>query len=217
MTVHLGQDVVGGAVDDAGHPQHGVTGQRLGQRADHRDGAGDGRLEVEVDVGAFGGLGQLAGGCGQQRLVGRHHRLAVLEGGQDRLAGRLDRAHHLDDDVDVVARHQLVDVVGEQVDRHAAVGGDAAHPDAAQLQRRADASGQVGGAVLDDADNLAADIAQPQYRYADWLFVTCSLVTSLPDSTDRRRSPGAGSGGRCPSRTATTAGRPIRLYRLDIE
>src|SRR5690606_6658361 len=26
---HLGQDVVGGAVDDAGHSQHGVTGQRL--------------------------------------------------------------------------------------------------------------------------------------------------------------------------------------------
>ena len=60
--VHRRQDVVGGAVDDAGHPQHRVAGQRLGQRADHRDRAGDRGLEVQVDVGVLGGLGQFAGG-----------------------------------------------------------------------------------------------------------------------------------------------------------
>ena len=48
--------------------------------------------------------GQFAGGLGQQRLVGGDHGLAALERGEDRLAGRLDRAHQLDDDVDVVAR-----------------------------------------------------------------------------------------------------------------
>ena len=67
----------------------------------------------------------------------------LLERGEDGLAGRLDRAHQLDDDVDVVARNQRFDVVGEQLDRHAAVVGHTADPDAAQHQRRADAGGQV--------------------------------------------------------------------------
>ena len=60
--VHFGQDVVGGAVDDAGHPLHRVAGQRLGQRPDHRDGAGHGSLEIQVDVGVFGRLRELSGG-----------------------------------------------------------------------------------------------------------------------------------------------------------
>ena len=100
---------------------------------------------------------------------------------EDRLARGLDRPHQLDDDVDVVAGHQLVDVVGEQFDRHAAVVGHPTHPDAAQHQRRADAGGQVAGALLDDAHHLAAHVAQSQYRYADGLFVTVHGVTSLPD------------------------------------
>ena len=168
--VHLREDVVGGAVDDAGHPQHRVARERLRQRADDRDGTGDRGLEVEVDVGVLGGLRQLAGGLRHQRLVGGHDGLALLEGGQDRLARGFDGTHHLDDDVDVVAGHQFLDVVGEQVDRHATVVGDPSHADAAQHQRRTDASGQVLGALLDDADDLAADVAQAQYRYADRLF-----------------------------------------------
>ena len=100
---------------------------------------------------------------------------------------------------------------------HAAVVGDPAHPDAAQLQRGADAGGQVGGAVLDDAHDLAADVAQPQYRYADRLLGIAHrlLVTSRlsrSSTVSRRRIRRA-----FPSRTATTAGRPSRLYRLDIE
>ena len=67
---------------------------------------------------------------------------------------------------------EFFDVVGEQVDRHAAVGGDAAHPDTAQHQGGTDAGREILGAVLDDADNLATDVAQPEYRYADHLFVT---------------------------------------------
>ena len=209
--VHLGQDVVGGAVDDAGHPQHRVAGQRLGQRADHRDGAGDCRLEIQVDMRVFGGLRQFSGGGGQQRLVRRDDGLAVLERGQDRLARRLDRAHHFDDDVDVFARDEFFDVVGEQIDRHTAVGGYAAYADAAQHQRRADTSREVVGAVLDDANNFTAHIAQSEYRYADRLCrhaVTAHLTSRLSRSStvSLRRIRRAR-----PSRTATTAGRPIKL------
>ena len=62
------------------------------------------------------------------------------------------------------------DVVGEQLDRHATVVGHPAHADAAQHQRRPDAGSQVAGALLDDADHFAADVAEPQHRYADWAF-----------------------------------------------
>ena len=210
MLVHRREDVVGGAVDDSGDAQHGVTGQRLGQRADHRDRAGNRRLEVQVDVGVLGGLGQLTGGLRHQRLVGGDHRLALLERGENRLARRFDRTHHFDDDVDVVAGHQCLDVVGQQFDRHAAVGGDPAHPDPREAPAARRCGRQVGGALLDDADDLAADVAQTQYRYADRLlrpiiaYLTSRLSRSSTVSRRRIRRT-------CPSRTATTAGRPSRL------
>ena len=161
-------------------------------------------------MGMLGGLRELAGGLSHQRLVGGDDGLALLEGGQDGLAGGFDRSHQLDDDVDIVARHQLIDVVGEHFDRHAAVGGHPAHPDAAQHQRGADPGGQVARALFDDADDLAADVAEPQYRYADRFLVTVHgyLTSRLNRSStvSRRRIRRAR-----PSRTATTAGRPIRL------
>ena len=116
--------------------------------------------------------------CGHQRLVGGDDGLALLQRGQDRLAGRFDRTHHLDDDVDVVTGDQCVDVVGQQLDRDTAVGGHPPNPDAAQHQRGTDAGGQVGRALLDDAHHLAAHIAQPQYGYADWLVI--SQLTAHP-------------------------------------
>ncbi len=63
--VHRREDVVGGAVDDPGHSQHRVAGQRLGERTDDRNGARHGRLEIQINMGAFGGLCQFAGGGGE--------------------------------------------------------------------------------------------------------------------------------------------------------
>ncbi len=122
---------------------HGVARERLGQRTDDGDRTGDRRLEIQVDMGVLGGLGQLAGGDGHQRLVGGDHRLALLQRGQNGLACGFDRPHQFDDDVDVVTRHQILDVVGQHVDGHAAVVGDSAHPDAAQHHRCTDPRRQV--------------------------------------------------------------------------
>ena len=104
--VHLVEDEVGGAVDDAEHPGDLVAGERLAQRAQDRDRAGDGGLVVEVAAGLLGGLEEGRAVLGEQRLVGGDHRGAVLERGQDQRAGRLDAADHLDDQVDVVAGDQ---------------------------------------------------------------------------------------------------------------
>ncbi len=208
--VHFGQDVVGGAVDDAGHPHDGVTGQRLGQRADHWNGARHRGFEIQVNVCALGRLSQFAGGLSEQCLVGGHDRLTAFQRAENRLVRGLDRTHQLDDDVDIVPRNQRVDVVGEQLDGHPAVCSHPAHADAAQFQRRTDAGGQVRGALLDDAHHLAADVAQSQHRYAHGFFgsihacVTSKLNRSSTVSLRRTRRA-------FPSRTATTAGRPIRL------
>src|SRR5271165_3939224 len=96
----------------------------------------------------------------------------MLQRGQDRFAGRFDRTHDLDDDVDVIAGDQLVDVVGEQIDRYTPVRGYPSDADTAQHQRRADPGGQIVSTVPDDANNFTAHIAQSQYRYTDRLFTT---------------------------------------------
>ena len=85
--VHLVEDEVGGAVDDAEHPGHPVAGQRLAQRPQDRDGAGHGGLVVEVAAGLLGRLEEGRPVLGEQRLVGGDHARAVLERGEDQACG----------------------------------------------------------------------------------------------------------------------------------
>ncbi len=99
LLVHLGEDEVRGAVDDAEHLGDLVAGERLAQRPQQRDGSGDGGLEVQVDAVARGRLVEGGAVGGQQGLVGRDDARAGGHGRQDQRAGRLDAAHHLDDDV----------------------------------------------------------------------------------------------------------------------
>ena len=87
---HAGEDVVGGAVDDAHHPGDALADQRLAQRADDRDAAGHRGLEEEVDAGRLGRLEQLGAGDGQQLLVAGDDGLAGLERREDQLPGGLD-------------------------------------------------------------------------------------------------------------------------------
>ena len=157
--VHLVEDEVGGAVDDAEHPGHPVAGQRLAQRPQDRDRAGDGGLEVEVAAGLLGGLEQRRAVLGEQRLVGGDDRRAVLERGQDQRPGRLDAADHLDHQVDVAAGDQAVRVGGEQPVGHVDVARrvEAAYGDADQLDRRADPGGEVAGLLGEQPHHLRAD------------------------------------------------------------
>ena len=73
---HHREDVVAGAVEDAGDAGDAVAGQALAQRLDDRDAAGHRRLEGQRHAGALGRRGQLGAVHRQQRLVGGHHRLA---------------------------------------------------------------------------------------------------------------------------------------------
>ena len=66
---------------------------------------------------ALGRLEQLGAVVGEQLLVAGDHRLAGLERGEDEVAGRLDAADDLDDDVDARGRRRRAGVVGEPVGR----------------------------------------------------------------------------------------------------
>ena len=97
---HLAQDVVAGAVDDAGQRQHPVGDQAFLDRADQRDAAGHRRLEAQRHAVAARRLVELGAVVGEQRLVGRHHVLAGGQRAQDEGARRLEAADQLDHDVD---------------------------------------------------------------------------------------------------------------------
>ena len=77
---HLGEDVVGGAVDDAHHPLDRLAHQRLPQGSDEGHRPAHRRLEQQVDAGRVGGGEQLGPVVGQQFLVGRDHRLFEFQG-----------------------------------------------------------------------------------------------------------------------------------------
>ena len=117
---------------------------------------------------ALGGLGEFAGVVGQQRLVGGDDGLARVERGEDQLAGQLDAADHLDDEVDVVAgderRRRRWSAARPGTPRSLL---DAAHGDTAQHHRGADAGLEVLGVLAQDAHDLAADVAEAEDRDTD--------------------------------------------------
>ena len=79
---HLRQDVIAGAVQDAGNAQDAVAGETLAQRLDHRDAAGDRGLERQRHAALLRRGGERGAMHGEHRLVGGDHRLA---GGDRRL------------------------------------------------------------------------------------------------------------------------------------
>jgi hypothetical protein len=101
LVAHLGEDEVGGAVDDAGDPLDAVGGEPLAQRLDDRDAAGDCRLEGDHDALLHGGGENLVAMHGQQRLVRRDHMLAVGDGLEHQFLGNAVAADQFDDDVDL--------------------------------------------------------------------------------------------------------------------
>ena len=121
---HLRQDVVAGAVQDAGDALEAVGRQPLAQRLDDRDAAGDRRLEGQRHALHLRRTGEGGAMDGEQRLVRRHHRLAGGQRGLDRGAGRaLGAADGLDHHVHrrVMRQRDRVVVPAQPVQRDAAV------------------------------------------------------------------------------------------------
>ena len=157
---HVGEDVVGGAVDDAHHPADAVAGERLAQRADERDATADRRLEEDVDARALGGLEQLPPVGGDELLVGGDHRLAAHQRLDDEAAGGLDAADDLHHDVDVGVVDHRSGVVGEAParQRQVAVLGEVVHRHPGHLERHAGARLDHVGVVVDEAHECTTHV-----------------------------------------------------------
>ena len=139
---HLVENVVGGAVDDAQHAGHLVARQGFAQRQQERDGATNGRFEVDVDALGLGRGVDFRAVLGKQRLVGGDHGGSRLDRGHHERAGHCGAADQLDDDVGVggdlhrVGRQQRLVDPGEV---HL-IGIQAGHAD--QLDRTPDAGSE---------------------------------------------------------------------------
>ncbi len=148
LVAHLGQDEIGGAVDDAGQPLDAVGREALAQGLDDRDTTGDGRLEGHHDALFLGGGENFVTMHGEQRLVGGDHMLTVFDGLEHQVAGHGVTADQLDHDVDVGVVDHGKGIVND-LDR---------------------AASQVAGMVKVAVGNLA-DTDGPAGAAADFFFV----------------------------------------------
>jgi len=103
--------------------------ERLLQRADQRDPAPDGRLEVQVQALGVRGVEQLAPARREQLLVRGDDGLVAFERRQEQRARGFEPADQLADDVDVGLARDVMRIVGEL---HA---GDAARSGARAVER----------------------------------------------------------------------------------
>ena len=163
--IHLVQDEVGGAVDDAEHPGDPVAGEAVPDGPQDGDRAGDGGLVGQLHAGLVRFLVEGGSVLGYERLVAGDHAGTVPHGGQDQGAGGFDPAHQLDHQVGVL--DQGLGVGGEQLPRQLDLAGgvDVADGDAGQLQAGAGARRQHVGVVKENPRNLGPDVATAQQGY----------------------------------------------------
>ena len=158
LLAHGGEDVVAGAVEDAGDPADAVGRQALAQRLDDGNAAGNGRLEREGGGARQGGAVQ-----GDQRLVGGDDGAAGSEGGGDKGAGRTFRAadqlHH---GIDAGEGGEVLRVFGpvQAMEVQATVAGAVARADGGGRDGLASAGGDEAGVVVQQAEHAGADGAK---------------------------------------------------------
>jgi hypothetical protein len=169
LAVHLGQDEVGRAVDDAEQHLEAVGGQGLAEGVDDRDAAAHAGFEVQGHVVLARQGEKLGAFLGDELLVGGDHVLAGRERGLDEHLCGLDPADDLDHHADVrVAKHGLGIVREQGVGQsgRGALGG-------VEIRRFAQLDGHAGLALevfflrdeqFDDAaaDGSATDHSDPE-------------------------------------------------------
>ena len=102
LLLHPRQDVIAGAVEDTVDTIDLGAGKPFAQRLDRRDRRTYRGLEVQGGAGLFGKFSEMSTVLGNQRLVGRHHRLAKAQGGLHRFERRaVGSADQFDQAVDV--------------------------------------------------------------------------------------------------------------------
>ena len=143
---HAGEDVVGGAVDDAGERCDDVRLHPVDEGADDGHAADAARFEIKPRVGALRRLFQLVPVLAEQLFVGGDDRLAAVQRREDEALCRFDAADDLDNDVDVRIADDLGDVAADLL--------------------RLDAEGEGALAVdLEDALHVHVDVLRAAVKF----------------------------------------------------
>ena len=168
LLTHAGEDEIAGAVENALEGENLVGRQALHQGGDDGHAAGNGGLEGNGSTMFASGVEDFPAMNGKQRLVGRHDVLARRQQGQHRLAGPVDAADQLGDDLDGRIAQDLLQIGGEQVarQRDGPLLVDVAHDDPPQLQASAGPGGQAVGLLEQQASHATADSSAAEQGYA---------------------------------------------------
>ena len=97
---HAGEDVVGGAVEDAVERLNIVGDQALAEGLDDGDAAAYAGFKPESNLVLHGGFKEAVPALGEQGFVRGDDVFAGLQGGQDELVGRVNPAYDFDCDLD---------------------------------------------------------------------------------------------------------------------
>ena len=96
---HLGKDIVGRPIDNTDYLVNLIGCQTLLQRTYDRNSSGNSRLKQEIYLVLLSRIQKFPSILCNQILICRYHVLSRIECFQDHRSGRLDTAHHLDDDL----------------------------------------------------------------------------------------------------------------------
>ncbi len=99
--LHVREDEVAGAVDDAGEAGDAVALKTLESGGDDGDATGDGSVEAELGVVFLGDAGEVRAAIGDELLVGGDDGFAGLEGAGEPGGDGIESADGFDEDVDV--------------------------------------------------------------------------------------------------------------------
>ena len=168
---HAFEDVVGGAVDDAGDGLDAVADEAVLDGLDDGDAPGHGGFEVDGGVG-FGGEGEEFGAAfGEEGLVAGDDGFFGAEGGGDDVEGGGGAADEFDDEVDGGVLDDGFPVGGEEVGGGVGVAGlgEVADGDAAHLEFHGavGAGGDQGGVFLQGFPDSGTDGSEAHEADAD--------------------------------------------------
>ncbi len=176
---HAGEDVVGGAVHDAGDGEHGVSGQVVLEGSHDGDAAAAGRLAAQLDAGARRRPGEFGHVASEQGLVGRDNVLAMGEGLLEDFGRGMLPADDLDNDIDGGVGDDFAPIARELLVRNPERAGAPGVETAGARDAQVDPVCRpiAIGMALDQAEDAAAHGAKPDESYvhgARRLFHGCS-------------------------------------------
>ena len=158
LQLHPAEDIIAGAVDDSVNMGNPVAHETLAQGLDNRNAPGHAGFVIKIGPMLARRGEQLLAVRGNQRLVGRDHRLAQPERCQDHGLGKRRSADQLDDGVDPRVLRDAGPIGGHQRgrDRIRARLVQGLDGDFAQADAEADAGFQQGAVPAPVVINTAA-------------------------------------------------------------